>query len=166
MKKIKYIKTFESFNLNESVVKDGYQSWAENFYIKNLIKFLLKAEIIYKYIENGEESRFSIPLDDNQKNHPFLKMADDISKLINLPNDKVVDGLKKVGTIRKRDKEIMNSPIIYSGKMGLENVYEVLNDLVFKELSNGIDSEKAKEIVSKYKGGFSDVKPSDIFSIK
>lgn len=152
--------------LNESRIFSGVQDWVERFYLKNLIRELKGNTIIYGYIENGEEDRFWIPLDDKYGNHPFTIMADEISKLINKPLDIVLKNLKEVGIITKRDKEIMNSPFIYSGKMGLENFYEIILVLVFRKLSNGVDGEKANELYQKYKNSInSPIKPSEILTL-
>ena len=169
---MKNIKTFGSFINENSVVQTGEQSWVFNFQINHLIKNLKKNDILRKYIERGEQSRFyiPIPMDDKQEYPfeilvdkiskelnkttkdptPFEILVDEISKELNKTTKDVTNALGEIGQLKKKDSALASSPFIYSDISGLRNFKELMHEL-FYELGLNVDEDTAKKIHNKYK---------------
>ena len=125
--------------IRESRTIDGRQAKSEHNYITTLISYLDESGVLGNI---DYTNRFAIPLDDERNDRlPFKEMANKISEKINIPFKDVIEGLKNVGNIRKKDDKLSSSPLVYRGNSGLENLHEILNDLLFGVLKINVDDE-------------------------
>jgi hypothetical protein len=125
--------------VNESRTIDGRQAKSEHKYITTLISYLDESGVLGNI---DYTNRFAIPLDDTRNGRlPFQEMANKISEKINKPFNDVIEGLKQVGNIRKKDAQLSSSPLVYRGNSGLENLYEILSNLLFQVLNINVDNE-------------------------
>ena len=142
---------WEDGEVEESRMVTGAQAQSERQYLNQLIDKLKTNDILRVYIEKGEQSRFAIPHDpDKQGNHPYLILADEISKNINKPKEEVIKGLENIGVLKKKDKDLASSPIVYSSKSGLDNFSELIGDLLFKELGLDVSDNELNESIKHF----------------
>ena len=98
---------WEDGEVEESRMVTGAQAQSERQYLNQLIDKLKTNDILKVYIEKGEQNRFTIPYDpDKQGNHPYLILADEISKSIEKPKEEVIKGLENIGVLKKKDEDL------------------------------------------------------------